>query len=128
MPCTKATEVFPLTPMIEMRGVTKRFGKVVANENVDFVVQKGEILSVLGENGSGKTTLMNMLAGIYYPDEGQILRQGKDRRMVQKVVCLLAVAPPYRQPAAEAWNRRSGQLHADAETPLHQELLCRSVR
>ena len=63
-----ATEVFPLTPMIEMRGITKRFGKVVANENVDFIVNKGEILSVLGENGSGKTTLMNMLAGIYYPD------------------------------------------------------------
>jgi len=67
-----------LTPMIEMRGITKRFGKVTANENVNFIVNKGEILSVLGENGSGKTTLMNMLAGIYYPDEGQILIDGKE--------------------------------------------------
>ena len=67
-----------MTPMIEMRGITKRFGKVTANENVNFIVNKGEILSVLGENGSGKTTLMNMLAGIYYPDEGQILIDGKE--------------------------------------------------
>ena len=57
---------------VEMRGVTKRFGSVVANENVCLDVRRGEILSVLGENGSGKTTLMNMLSGIYFPDEGQI--------------------------------------------------------
>ena len=48
--------------MIEMRGITKHFGSVVANENVDLTVRRGEILSVLGENGSGKTSLMNMLA------------------------------------------------------------------
>ncbi|MDD3335066.1 MAG: ABC transporter ATP-binding protein [Eubacteriales bacterium] len=65
-------------PMIEMRGVTKRFGKVVANENVDLSVYPGEILSVLGENGSGKTTLMNMLSGIYFPDEGRIFINGKE--------------------------------------------------
>ena len=57
---------------VEMRGVTKRFGSVVANENVCLDVRRGEILSVLGENGSGKTTLMNMLSGIYFPDEVQI--------------------------------------------------------
>ena len=58
--------------MIEMRGITKHFGSVVANENVDLTVRRGEILSVLGENGSGKTSLMNMLAGIYFPDAGHI--------------------------------------------------------
>ena len=57
---------------IELKGITKRFGNVIANNNVDLSVKKGEILSVLGENGSGKTTLMNMISGIYFPDEGQI--------------------------------------------------------
>ena len=61
---------------IEMRGITKRFGKVVANDGVDLCLERGEILSLLGENGSGKTTLMNMLAGIYFPDEGEILVNG----------------------------------------------------
>ena len=62
---------------IEMRNITKRFGKVVANNNINLFVKKGEILSLLGENGSGKTTLMNMLSGIYYPDEGEIFVEGK---------------------------------------------------
>ena len=53
---------------IELKGVTKRFGDVIANDNVNLTVRKGEILSILGENGSGKTTLMNMLSGIYFPD------------------------------------------------------------
>ena len=55
-----------------MENVTKRFGKVVANRAVNLELHEGEILSLLGENGSGKTTLMNMLSGIYFPDEGQI--------------------------------------------------------
>ena len=61
------------TPAIELRGITKTFGPVVANKNVSMEVYHGEILSILGENGSGKTTLMNMISGIYYPDEGEIL-------------------------------------------------------
>lgn len=58
---------------IELVGVTKRFGEVVANDNVNLTVRKGEILSILGENGSGKTTLMNMLSGIYFPDDGRYI-------------------------------------------------------
>lgn len=57
---------------IKLVNITKRFGEVVANNKVNLEVNKGEILSLLGENGSGKTTLMNMLSGIYFPDEGQI--------------------------------------------------------
>ena len=63
---------------LEMKGVTKTFGSVVANNNVDFTVYRGEILAVLGENGCGKTTLMNMIAGIYYPDAGSIYIDGKE--------------------------------------------------
>ena len=62
---------------IELKHITKRFGKVVANDAIDLTLDRGEILSLLGENGSGKTTLMNMLSGIYYPDEGEILVGGK---------------------------------------------------
>ena len=57
---------------IKMENITKRFGSVVANNAINMELREGEILSLLGENGSGKTTLMNMLSGIYFPDEGQI--------------------------------------------------------
>ena len=63
---------------IQLKNITKAFGtKVVANKNVTMDIRKGEILSVLGENGCGKTTLMNMLAGIYYPDSGEIFINGE---------------------------------------------------
>ena len=62
---------------IELKGITKRFGEVVANDGIDLPLNRGEILSLLGENGSGKTTLMNMLSGIYFPDEGQIFVNGE---------------------------------------------------
>ena len=62
---------------IQLKGISKYFGEVVANKNVDLTVYRGEILSVLGENGSGKTTLMNMLSGIYFPDAGEIQVDGK---------------------------------------------------
>ena len=63
---------------IQMKNITKTFGsKVIANKNVTMDIHKGEILSLLGENGSGKTTLMNMIAGIYYPDSGEIYVNGK---------------------------------------------------
>ena len=63
---------------IQMKNVTKTFGKkVIANKDVTLDIRKGEILSLLGENGSGKTTLMNMIAGIYYPDAGEIYVNGQ---------------------------------------------------
>lgn len=63
---------------IELKNITKTFGSVVANKNVSLTVNRGEILSVLGENGSGKTTLMNMISGIYFPDNGQIFVDGEE--------------------------------------------------
>ena len=65
------------TPAVSMRNITKVFGTTRANDGVDLDIYRGEILSLLGENGSGKTTLMNMLSGIYFPDGGQILIDGK---------------------------------------------------
>ncbi len=61
-----------------MVGITKDFGKGLANDNITLEIYKGEILSLLGENGSGKTTLMNMLSGIYFPDSGKIYVNGKE--------------------------------------------------
>lgn len=63
---------------LEMKGISKYFGKLAANKNVDLTVFRGEILSILGENGCGKTTLMNMIAGIYFPDEGNIYVDGQE--------------------------------------------------
>ncbi len=63
---------------LEMKNVSKYFGSLAANKNVDLTVYKGEILSILGENGCGKTTLMNMIAGIYFPDEGNIYVDGRE--------------------------------------------------
>ena len=66
-----------LPPAVEMRGITKHFGSLVANDAINLIIKRGEILSLLGENGSGKTTLMNMLSGIYAPDGGEIYVHGK---------------------------------------------------
>ncbi len=65
-------------PAVKLRNVTKTFGSITANSKVSLEIYRGEILSLLGENGSGKTTLMNMLSGIYFPDEGEIFIHGKE--------------------------------------------------
>src|SRR5690554_5117926 len=64
-------------PLVLLRGITKYFPGVVANENVDLDVRPGEIHALLGENGAGKSTLMNILTGIYQPDAGEIVIDGK---------------------------------------------------
>ncbi len=86
-----------VTPAIELKDITKTFGaKVVANKNVSLTANRGEILAVLGENGSGKTTLMNMIAGIYYPDEGQIFIGGEE----------VTIASP-----TDAFDYKIGMIH-----------------
>lgn len=81
---------------VQLKNVTKTFGKVVANKNVSLDIRKGEILSLLGENGSGKTTLMNMIAGIYYPDAGEILVNGQ---------------PVEIRSPKDAYNLKIGMIH-----------------
>ena len=83
-------------PAVSLRNITKTFGSVVANKDVSIEIYKGEILSLLGENGSGKTTLMNMLSGIYFPDEGSIKINGED----------VIISSP-----REAFNHGIGMVH-----------------
>ncbi len=64
-------------PAVELRGLSKSFGTVKANQNINLTLYNGEILALLGENGSGKTTLMNMLGGMYAPDSGTIHVNGQ---------------------------------------------------
>ena len=84
------------TAAIELKNITKTFGSVIANKDICMAVNKGEILSILGENGSGKTTLMNMISGIYFPDEGQIFINGEE----------VVIKSP-----KDAFNHKIGMIH-----------------
>jgi len=68
-------------PVLELRGITKRFPGVVANDRVDFDLRRGEVHALLGENGAGKSTLVNVLYGLYQPDEGEVLVKGEPIRL-----------------------------------------------
>ena len=67
--------------VIEMRGITKIFPGIVANDNIDLCLRRGEIHALLGENGAGKSTLMSVLFGLYQPESGKILKNGKEVRI-----------------------------------------------
>jgi simple sugar transport system ATP-binding protein len=67
--------------MLEVRGLTKRFGGLTAVDRMDMQVFPGEVVGLLGDNGAGKSTLIKMISGVYHPDEGQILFQGREVRM-----------------------------------------------
>lgn len=69
------------TPLLELRGITKLFGGTAANDAIDLILHRGEVLALLGENGAGKSTLMNIIYGIYRPDAGQILVKRKETRI-----------------------------------------------
>ncbi len=74
-----------MAPILELRGITKRFPGVLANDHIDLTLEKGEILAMLGENGAGKTTLMNILYGLYKPDEGEIFIKGKKETILSPI-------------------------------------------
>ena len=92
---------------LELKGITKRFPGVIANDSVDLTVTPGEVVALLGENGAGKSTLMNVLYGLYSADEGEILINGEPLTLGSPAesidagigLSLIHISEPTRQPA-----------------------------
>ena len=84
-------------PLLEVQGVTKRFGGLLANDDVSFTVKEGEILSIIGPNGAGKSTLFNCITGFYRPNAGRILYHGKDiTRFGADRICKMGIARTFQ--------------------------------
>jgi branched-chain amino acid transport system ATP-binding protein len=84
-------------PLLEVQGVSKRFGGLLANDDVSFTVKDGEIVSIIGPNGAGKSTLFNCITGFYRPNAGRVLYQGKDiTRFGADRICKLGIARTFQ--------------------------------
>jgi branched-chain amino acid transport system ATP-binding protein len=96
----KAPAPPPPTPLLEVNGISVRFGAVQALERVSLEIRRGEIVAIIGPNGAGKTTLLNVVSGFYHPYEGQILFEGRDRTQLRPYdVAALGVARTFQNVA-----------------------------
>jgi branched-chain amino acid transport system ATP-binding protein len=96
----KAPATPPPTPLLEVNGISVRFGAVQALERVSLEIRRGEIVAIIGPNGAGKTTLLNVVSGFYHPYEGQILFEGRDRTELRPYdVAALGVARTFQNVA-----------------------------
>ena len=107
-----------MTPLVEVRGVSKHFGGIQAVDKVDCTLGEGEVLGLLGHNGAGKSTLIKMLAGVFPPDEGEIVVRGEPRRFANPREARAAGIETIHQTLALAEN-----LDAPANVFLGRELL-----
>ncbi len=104
-----------MAPILELRGITKRFPGVLANDHINLTLNQGEIHALLGENGAGKTTLMNILYGLYQPDEGEIYVRGQQVKVHSPIDAIKAgigmvhqhfmLIPVLRSPRMSCWAR-----------------------
>ena len=89
-----------LTPMLEVKEISVRFGAVQALERVSLTIHRGEVVAIIGPNGAGKTTLLNVISGFYHPTEGHILFEGRDRTHLRPYdVAALGVARTFQNVA-----------------------------
>ena len=96
----KAPAAPPPTPLLEVNGISVRFGAVQALERVSLEIRRGEVVAIIGPNGAGKTTLLNVVSGFYHPYEGQILFEGRDRTELRPYdVAALGVARTFQNVA-----------------------------